>query len=46
MKEEKNRHFTVNYIGKPDSVINSVVVWNFENCVVAEIFALHGWLHG
>ena len=26
----KNWYYTVHYTGKTDSVINSVVVWNFE----------------
>ena len=30
MKEEKNWHYTVYDTGKSDSVMNSVVVWNFE----------------
>ena len=30
MIEEQNWYYTVNHTGKTDSIINSVVVWNFE----------------
>ena len=42
----ENWHYTVNYTGKANSVTDSVVIWNFEFCVAAEIFMLHGQLHG